>query len=85
MAGVLELSASRLEAAMIKILQGTIIDVLEINENKSQQRNRRYKEKPHEILEDRNTTAKKKKNQCTGSTADWSGERRDSVYRPIEK
>ena len=61
MAGVLELSASRLEAAMIKILQGTIIDVLEINENKSQQRNRRYKEKPHEILEDRNTTAKKKK------------------------
>lgn len=43
---MLELSASRLEAAMIKILQGTITDVLEINEKKSQQRNRRYKEKP---------------------------------------
>jgi len=32
MAGVSELSASRLEAAMIKILQGTITNVLEINE-----------------------------------------------------
>ena len=62
MAGALELSASRLEAAMKKILQGTIMNVLEINEKiKSLSKEiKDIKKKPHENLEDRNTSAKKK-------------------------
>ena len=62
MAGALELSASRLQAAMKKILQGTIMHVLEINEKiKSLSKEiKDIKKKPHENLEDRNTSAKKK-------------------------
>lgn len=61
---------------MIKILQGIITHILEINEKiKSLSKERRYKEKPNEILEHGNISTKMDPVYGFSSRLEWTKDR----------